>query len=70
MNTIVLSDGTIYKPVKSEKPVPPCEKCKDKDKAKWGACNAGFGVCAAYMDYEYMNALYRVTVFDKKGNAV
>lgn len=64
MTTITLSDGRKWTPKKGCPPVSPCERCKEIDKRKWGACNSGFGVCAEYMDYEHMNAVYRITVFD------
>lgn len=61
---IELSTGKIYTPEKGKPPISPCTNCKEKDLAKWGACNAGFGVCAEYMDYEHMNAAYKRTVFE------
>lgn len=64
IQTIKLSTGETYTPQKGKPPVSPCLNCKEQSLEKWGACNAGFGVCAAYMDYEHMNAIYRVTVFD------
>lgn len=63
-NAIKLSTGEYYKPKKGEYPACPCDECKYRDIAKWRACNAGFGVCAAYMDYEHMKAVYRLTVFE------
>ena len=62
--SIILSDGSAWAPKKDKPPISPCEKCKDIDKRKWGECNSGFGVCAEYMDYEHMKAVYRITVFD------
>ena len=63
IQSIELSTGETYTPQKGRPPVNPCLTCKDKDLAKWGECNAGLGVCAAYMDYEHMNAVYKTTVF-------
>ena len=63
IRSIQLSTGEIYTPKKGCPPVSPCLSCKDKDLRKWGECNTGFGVCAAYMDYEHMNAVYKTTVF-------
>lgn len=64
MQEITLSDGRKWVPEKGKPPICPCGKCKDVDKRKWGVCNSGFGVCAEYMDYEHMNAVYRTTVFN------
>lgn len=61
--TITLSTGKTYTPEKGQPPVSPCLSCREKDFSKWGACNSGFGVCADYMDFEYMNATYKKTVF-------
>lgn len=61
--TITLSTGETYTPKKGKPPVCPCIECKQKSLAEWGACNSGFGVCAAYMDYEHMNAVYKKAVF-------
>ena len=63
VTTIVLSTGEAYTPQKGRPPVNPCLTCRDKDLAKWGECNSGYGVCAAYMDYEHMNAVYKRAVF-------
>lgn len=61
--TITLSTGKTYTPKKGEPPVDPCLTCKEKSLARWGECNSGFGVCAAYMDYEHMNCVYKTSVF-------
>ena len=61
--TIELSTGETYTPKKNCPPVCPCLDCKDKDVRKWGECNKGWGVCAEYMDYEHMNAVYKRAVF-------
>ena len=29
----------------------PCESCKEKELAKLGACNRGFGICAECLEY-------------------
>ena len=63
IQSITLSTGDIYTPEKGKPPVCPCTTCKEKSLAKFGECNSGFGVCAAYMDYEHMNAVYKTTVF-------
>ena len=63
-NSIELSTGKTYAPEKGKPPIRPCTACKEKNLAKWGECNSGFGVCADYMDYEHMNAAYRLAVFD------
>lgn len=61
--SIELSTGEIYTPEKGKPPVYPCDKCKQQSLVKWRQCNSGFGVCAAYMDYEHMNAVYKRAVF-------
>lgn len=60
---ITLSTGETYTPEKGKAPVNPCAKCKERVAAKWGQCNSGWGVCAAYMDYEHMKAVYKTAVF-------
>lgn len=62
--TIELSTGETYTPENGKPPAIPCRACKEKTPEKWGDCNRGYRVCAAYMDYEHMNAVYRTTVFD------
>lgn len=64
MQSITLSNGRKWTPEKGKPPVPPCQACKEIDRRKWGSCYSGFGVCPAYMDYEHMNAVYRLTIFE------
>jgi hypothetical protein len=63
-NSITLSDGEIYTPVKNSPPVCPCDNCKDINARQYGSCNSGFGVCEKYMDYEHAKAIWKLTVFD------
>ena len=62
--TIEIRAGVAYTPERGKPPVCPCETCKEKDLARFGECNRGWGVCVQYMDYEYKNAIYKRTVFD------
>lgn len=65
IKSITLSTGEIYTPEKGKPPVYPCLTCKNKTPAKFVECffSCTCDVCDAYMDYEYMLAVYKTTVF-------